>query len=172
MKTRIKLVTAPQLNSHRETHSASHNMTSSSANHKPWWVTTPLSSVISIPHPDHLPPTSTHTTTQIHNSFRGSEVKMKARRFVCVWTIPADRKRGGQTKKRSDWARQISGGWACWGSVGNLCMGTGQEADTKPADYRPAGCVGVLFVSVTHRPNRKGRSACFISTKLSHHLLG
>lgn len=44
-------------------------------------------------------------------------------------------------------------------------------ADTKLADYRLTGCVGV-FVYVTERPNRTGESACFISSKLSHHLSG
>lgn len=68
--------------------------------------------------------------------------------------------KGEDRQKRSDCARQISGGIS---SVGNLYVGTGREVDTKPADYRPAGCVrlggAAVFVSVTHRPNRKGRSA-------------
>lgn len=55
------------------------------------------------------------------------------------------------------------------GSAGKLCMGTEQEVNTKPADYGLADC---SFVPVTHRTNRKGRSACFSSPKLSHHLLG
>lgn len=58
-------------------------------------------------------------------------------------------------------ASQMSGGMSSVKLTGNLCMGTGREADTKLADYRLPGCVGVLFVSVTKRPKRRRRSAFF-----------
>lgn len=65
----------------------------------------------------------------------------------------------------------MSGGMSSVKLAGNLCMGTGREADTKPADYRLTGCVGVLFVSVTKRPKRRRGSAflLIICTGLSHH---